>query len=109
MVNGWRRFYSAFLKSRNHPHFTSPSPYPCSLYSLESLAHLLGLGDLVLLKSWILKVTLVLAKLQGESKAYFCIAWHYKTKAAPYVNLFNMTIFSQQRAGARLGVQAILT
>lgn len=55
------------------------------------------------------EITLVLAKHQGESKAYFCIARHYKTKAAPYVNLFNMTIFSQQRAGARVGVQAILT
>lgn len=109
MVNRWRWSYSVFLKSGNHPHFASPSPSPCSLYSLESLAHLLGVGDLVLPKSWVLKVTLVLAKLQGESKAYFCIAWRYKTKAATCINLFNRTIFSQQRAGARLGVQAILT
>lgn len=77
--------------------------HPCSLYSLEGLAHLLGLGDLVLLKAWILKVTLVLAKLQGESKAHFCVAWCYKIKAAICTNLFNMTFFHRKELGSDRG------
>lgn len=62
----------------------------------------------MLLKAWILKVTLVLAKLQGESKAHFCVAWRYEIKAAIYTNLFNTTFFTEKSWG-QIGVQAILT
>lgn len=63
----------------------------------------------MLLKAWILKVTLVLTKLQGESKAHFCVAWCYKIKAAICINLFNMIFFFTEKSWGQIGVQAILT
>lgn len=88
MVNGWRRSYSAFLKGGNRPDFDSPSPSSSSMFTLlpRKFSTSSRLRGPCVLKAWILKVMLVLAKLQGESKAYFCVAWHYKTKAAICIN-----------------------